>query len=149
MCFFGFASRVRVVFFVVRIQYKLRRCQKNKMKKIKLKGNMSITVLFITSMLKVIISRMIFWKPYNFHSQSNIKNDFLKALSGLSCKRKKQIENWLTLMLNNSCTKIANAICFSMKGIKLNGNMFSTVLLVTSILKVTMIKCAFLDFFQE
>ena len=39
---------------------------------------------------------------YNFHSQSNIKNDFLKALSVLSCKHKKQIGNWLTLMLNNA-----------------------------------------------
>ena len=55
---------------------------------------------------------------YNFHSQSNIKNDFLKALSVLSCKHKKQIGNWLTLMLNNasnSCMKIAKPIFFDEK----------------------------------
>ena len=39
---------------------------------------------------------------YNFHAQSNIKIDFLRALSVLSCKHKKQIGNWLTLMLNNA-----------------------------------------------
>ena len=30
---------------------------------------------------------------HNFHAQSNIKNDFLKALSVLSCKHKKQVKN--------------------------------------------------------